>query len=132
MNERRDQRLETLAADRHDAHLAHLATLHHSTPADGLPPSTPVVPSGNGVRKDTFVESLFNQLLGRDPDRHELLYWTKLLKDGAPPVDVARVLFDSAEHKAYVARGGPNLPFKKAYPTAYHKAHPTWPVPWRP
>jgi len=98
--------------------------------ATGVPSATPLTPSGFGVHKDTYVESLYQDILGRNPTQSELDYWSRQLARGVPANVVARLIFDSQEHQTAIRNGtAPGIPLGKAYRDAYEAAHPGQRVP---
>ena len=85
-------------------------------PSLGLPAATAVVPSGNGVGRDAFIESLYQEILGRDPSQSDLDFWTRALARGATTETIARTLWDSREHRSLVRHhDAPNISFGAAY-----------------
>jgi len=87
--------------------------------ATGVSPATPLVPSGFGPRKDAFVETLYSEILGRNPTQSELDYWAGVLNSGVGFHQVASLIWRSQEHQTLVRSGAaPNVPKL----TAYHDA----------
>jgi len=87
--------------------------------ATGVSPATPLVPSGFGPRKDAFVETLYSEILGRNPTQSELDYWAGVLNSGVGFHQVASLIWRSQEHQTELRAGtAPNIPKL----TAYHDA----------
>jgi hypothetical protein len=79
---------EAVEAGHH--HLARLSlastSLGATTNAFGIPPATPIAPTGNGPGRDAFVNALYSEFLDRSPIPSEAAYWTGFL---APPFNVS-------------------------------------------
>jgi hypothetical protein len=90
----------------------------------GTNASTNVVPPSPSTRRDTFVESLYSQILGRSANQPEVDYWAHVLSSGGMgPECVADTIWNSREHQALVRDGNaPGIPLKTAYRTAYEAA----------
>jgi len=85
----------------------------------GVASATPLVPSGFGAGKDAFVESLYSEILGRNPAQSELDYWSGVLASGVGFHQVASLIWRSQEHQTLERSGeAPNIPKL----TAYHNA----------
>jgi hypothetical protein len=85
----------------------------------GVPSATPLVPSGFGPGRDAYVEALYLDMLGHAPTQAELDYWSRVLRSGVGYHQVARLIWNSQEHRKLVRLGeAPHIPKE----TAYHKA----------
>ena len=86
------------------------------TNAAGIPPASPVAPTGYGFGRDAFVEALYSQILGRPATEMDVVYWDKLLVHGLNPEIVADRIWFSAEHRAQQRNGtAPGIPLKTAF-----------------
>jgi len=118
-----ESRREIAAEDRtarRNAETTTLARSHRVQPSDpnsaGVSSATPLVPSGFGSGRDAYVETLYEQILGRPPTQSELDYWSGVLASGVGPHQVARLLWNSPEHRTLVRLGeAPDIPKEKAY-----------------
>ncbi len=88
----------------------------------GVSAATPVVASGYGTGRDAFVETLYSQILNRDPAQTELDYWTRLLARGFTPYVVATAIWNSQEHRSLMrSHMAPDIPLRDAYRYAYFR-----------
>ena len=88
----------------------------------GVAAATPVVASGQGTGRDAFVETLYSQILNRDPAQNELDYWTRLLARGFTPYVVATAIWHSQEHRSLMrSHMAPDIPLRDAYRSAYFR-----------
>jgi hypothetical protein len=122
-----ESRREIAAADRAARRTAETTSLAQSTAvlprfavsaasSTGVPPATPLVPSGFGPGRDAFVETLYMQMLGRDPTQSELDYWSGLLHSGVGYHHVGRLIWNSQEHRTLKRLGeAPHIPKETAY-----------------
>jgi hypothetical protein len=89
------------------------------TNAAGIPPASPVAPTGFGFGRDAFVEALYSQILGRPATEMDVVYWDRRLVVGVTPQTVADLIWFSTEHRTEQQEGtAPGIPLK----TAYHQA----------
>jgi len=118
-----ESRREIAAADHTARRRAETTTLARSTGVSLFAPSsagvasaTPLVPSGFGSGRDAFVETLYEQILGRPPMQSELDYWSGILASGVGPHQVARLIWNSQEHRTLVRLGeAPGISKERAY-----------------
>jgi hypothetical protein len=84
--------------------------------ATGYYPVSPVVASGFGAGRDSFVDSLFPAILGRNPTQAEEDYWSGVLARGVSPNVVATLIWDSREHRTELRmHTSPGVPYHVAY-----------------
>ena len=74
------------------------------TNAAGIPPASPVAPTGYGFGRDAFVEAIYSQILGRPATEMDVVYWDKLLVHGLNPEIVADRIWFSTEHRTVAAK----------------------------
>lgn len=85
----------------------------------GRGPASPLVPSGHGVGRDIFAESMYQEAFGRLPDQRELDRLTRMLQSGMSPERLGMILWSSPEHRALRRSGrAPDLLFDQAYQKA--------------
>jgi hypothetical protein len=106
-------RKETPAAQPQLARVNPVAT----TNIAGIPPASPVAPTGYGFGRDAFVEALYSTMLGRPANESEVVYWDRLLVLGVlSPQQVADRIWFSLEHRTEQRNGtAPGIPLKIAY-----------------
>src|SRR5262249_13852057 len=62
-----------------------------------------------------FATTLYEEVLGRNPDAAGLNFWVRTLDRGAPPTTVASAFWDSPEHIRLMAAGrAPRIPLATA------------------
>jgi hypothetical protein len=84
--------------------------------AAGYYPVSPVVASGFGAGRDSFVDSLYPAVLGRNPTQAEEDYWSGVLARGVSPNVVATLIWDSQEHRTELrTHTSPGVPYNIAY-----------------
>jgi hypothetical protein len=84
--------------------------------AAGYYPVSPVVPSGFGIGRDTFVDALYPAILGRNPTQSEEDYWSGIQASGVSHNVVATLIWDSPEHRAELqTHTSPGVPYHIAY-----------------
>jgi hypothetical protein len=84
--------------------------------AAGYYPVSPVVASGFGAGRDSFVDSLYPAVLGRNPTQAEEDYWSGVLARGVSPNRVATLIWDSQEHRTELrTHTSPGVPYNIAY-----------------
>jgi len=125
-----ESRREIAAASRTARRTAETTSLARSTAvlpriavsavsSTGLPPATPLVPSGFGAGRDGFVETYYFQVLGRYPMQSELDYWSGVLARGVAPNVVSTIIWRSQEHRSLVRMGeATGIPEGTAYRNA--------------
>jgi len=112
--EKAQERRETPAAQPQLARVSPVITN-----AAGIPPASPVAPTGYGFGRDAFVEALYSQILGRPASEPEVIYWDKLLVLGVTPETVADRIWFSMEHRTDQQDGtAPGIPLKIAFSRA--------------
>ncbi len=101
-----------------------------TVPTIGPPP-----PSGYGAGRDAFVETLYQEELGRLPEPSGLKFWSRSLARGASPKTVTLAIARSPEHRAAVKSGVvPRISLRKALADALRagreaaKSHATQPA----
>jgi hypothetical protein len=90
------------------------------TPAPATSPSPTTTPPASitGPRA-AFVATLYNDVLGRNPEPAGLRYWVRRLAVGKPALDVARGIWTSPEHRSLVRSGvAPRIGFWHAFADA--------------
>jgi hypothetical protein len=93
-----------------------VAARRETGPNLGVSSATPFVPSGHGVGRDAFVESLYTEILGRDPSHSDLDFWTRALARGATTQNIARTIWNSREHRSLVRHhDAPNISLATAF-----------------
>ncbi|HZW30768.1 MAG TPA: hypothetical protein VFF52_08685 [Isosphaeraceae bacterium] len=92
---------------------------HQASDFDGLAAASPLAPSGYGVGRDAFVETMYEETFGRAAKHRELDRLTKMLAFGMSPQTLALILWRSPEHRALRRAGrAPTIPFGRAYRNA--------------
>ena len=83
-------------------------------------------PAGLRSGRDSFIESLYPQILGDNAAQSESDYWSGVLARGVSAEAVARSIWDSREHRTLVRmHEAPGIPFGTAYRTAGQRPQPT-------
>jgi hypothetical protein len=80
-------------------------------------PATPMNPRARSA--DAFVTTLYNEVLGRNPEPSGFAYWTNRWLGSASPMSIMQGFARSAERLALVSAGrAPTIPLRVAYSDA--------------